>query len=187
MHTHLLRLRHHPEQRNTGHGRQRRPDGSAVCPWRPVRQHRTVNIGTGAFVLLPTDDPSTRPAGLLAGISYSDAHFGSYYIEGTVNGAAAALEWAAGLFAFSDLEQQLPGWLETVKAPTLFMNTLGGLGSPWWQEGPAPHFLDTGYQARRPWSRSSRASCSWCRPISRCCKPSIRRRQDPDQRRAVQP
>ena len=104
----------------------------------------TVNIGTGAFVLLPTDDPSTRPDGLLAGISHSDAQFGSYYIEGTVNAAAAALEWAARSFALNDVEQQLPGWLETVKAPTLFINTLGGLGSPWWQEGPAAHFLDTG-------------------------------------------
>jgi len=104
----------------------------------------TVNIGTGAFVLLPTDDPLTRPDGLLAGISYSDAQTGNYYIEGTVNAAAAALEWAAGSFALSDVEQQLPGWLETIKAPTLFINTLGGLGSPWWQEGPAARFIDTG-------------------------------------------
>ena len=102
----------------------------------------TVNIGTGAFVLLPTGDPLTRPDGLLAGISHSDAQLGSYYIEGTVNAAAAALEWAAGSFALSNVEQQLPGWLETIKAPTLFINTLGGLGSPWWQEGPAAHFLD---------------------------------------------
>ena len=104
----------------------------------------TVNIGTGAFVLLPTDDPLTRPDGLLAGISHSDAQTGNYYIEGTVNAAAAALEWAAGSFTLSDVEQQLPGWLETIKAPTLFINTIGGLGSPWWQEGPAAHFLDAG-------------------------------------------
>ncbi|MGB5427690.1 MAG: FGGY family carbohydrate kinase [Gammaproteobacteria bacterium] len=107
----------------------------------------TVNIGTGAFALLPTDDPSTRPDSLLAGISHSDAQSGSYYIEGTVNAAAAALEWAARSFALSNVEQQLPGWLEMVKAPTLFINTLGGLGSPWWQEGPAAHFLDTGVSA----------------------------------------
>lgn len=102
----------------------------------------TVNIGTGAFVLLPTDNPATRPDGLLAGISHSDKQYGRYYIEGTVNAAAAALEWAARSFALSDFEQQLPAWLETTKAPTLFINTLGGLGSPWWREGPAAHFLD---------------------------------------------
>ena len=104
----------------------------------------TVNIGTGAFVLLATDDPSSRPESLLAGISYSNEHFGSYYIEGTVNAAAAALEWAARSFDLGDVEQQLPGWLEAIKVPTLFINTLGGLGSPWWQEGPAAHFLDAG-------------------------------------------
>ncbi|MDH3981254.1 MAG: FGGY family carbohydrate kinase, partial [Gammaproteobacteria bacterium] len=46
-----------------------------------------INIGTGAFVLLPVEDPATRPAGLLAGISHSSAQSASYYIEGTVNGA----------------------------------------------------------------------------------------------------
>ena len=102
----------------------------------------TVNIGTGAFVLLPTDDPSTRPDGLLAGISYSNEQFGSYYLEGTVNAAGAALEWAASAFELTEFEQQLPGWLETVKAPTLFINTLGGLGSPWWQDGPEAYFPD---------------------------------------------
>ncbi|MEN8207094.1 MAG: FGGY family carbohydrate kinase [Pseudomonadota bacterium] len=102
----------------------------------------TVNIGTGAFVLLPIEDPSTRPDGLLAGISCSDEQTGSYYIEGTVNGAAAALKWAANSFGLNEIEQQLPGWLDTIKAPTLFINTVGGLGAPWWQDGPAPRFLD---------------------------------------------
>ena len=102
----------------------------------------TVNIGTGAFVLLPIDDPLTRPDGLLAGISYSNAQSGSYYIEGTVNAAGAALEWAARSFGLGDFEQRLSSWLEAIEAPTLFINTLGGLGSPWWQDGPAAHFLD---------------------------------------------
>ncbi|HAJ91328.1 MAG TPA: hypothetical protein DCO71_01685 [Gammaproteobacteria bacterium] len=102
-----------------------------------------VNIGTGAFVLLPVDDLTARPDGLLAGISHSDKDAASYYVEGTVNGAGAALEWAAGKFNVNDLESRLPGWLEEIQAPTLFMNTVGGLGSPWWQAGPEAHFLDT--------------------------------------------
>jgi glycerol kinase len=104
----------------------------------------TVNIGTGAFVLLPTDSPCTRPDGLLAGISYSNEQSGSYYIEGTVNAAASALEWASHSYGLLDFEQRLPGWLDTIKAPTLFINTIGGLGSPWWQDGPAAYFLDAG-------------------------------------------
>ena len=109
---------------------------------RPSSNTITVNIGTGAFVLLPVENPSTRPDGLLAGISHSDEQSGSYYLEGTVNGAAAALKWASNLFALGEIEQQLPGWLEDIKTPTLFINTVGGLGAPWWRDGPAPHFLD---------------------------------------------
>ena len=108
----------------------------------PSNNTITVNIGTGAFVLLPVEDPSIKPEGLLAGISNSDEQGGSYYIEGTVNGAAAALKWAANLFEPGEIEQQLPGWLDAIKAPTLFINTVGGLGAPWWQDGPAPRFLD---------------------------------------------
>jgi glycerol kinase len=99
-----------------------------------------VNIGTGAFVLLPVEDPATRPAGLLAGISQSTAQSTSFYIEGTVNGAGAALQWAGKRLAVDDLEQQLPAWLASVEDPPLFINTVGGLGAPWWQSGPQPYF-----------------------------------------------
>ena len=110
----------------------------------PSNNTITVNIGTGAFVLLPVESPSTRPDGLLAGISNSDGQNGSYYIEGTVNGAAAALKWAANSFGLGEIEQPLSGWLEDIKTPTLFINTVGGLGAPWWRDGPAPRFLDAG-------------------------------------------
>ena len=106
-----------------------------------------VNIGTGAFVLLPVDEPGARPDGLLAGIAQSDATSGRYYIEGTVNGAAAALEWATQRYAIADPEWQLPGWLDDITAPTLFINTVGGLGAPWWRAGPEPYFEAPGIPA----------------------------------------
>lgn len=106
-----------------------------------------VNIGTGAFVLLPVQDPHNRPVGLLGGISMSTGHAASYYVEGTVNGAGAALQWASKQFSITGLEQKLPDWLEQVSQPTLFLNTVGGLGAPWWRTGPAPHFLDPAVQA----------------------------------------
>ena len=99
-----------------------------------------VNIGTGAFVLMPVNDPATRPDGLLAGISQSDREGASYYIEGTVNGAAAALKWAKQQFDITGLEEKLPAWIETVTEPPLFLNTIGGLGAPWWKPGPEPGF-----------------------------------------------
>ena len=101
-----------------------------------------VNIGTGAFVLLPVIDPHHRPDGLLAGISHSEADSARYYIEGTVNGAAAAVTQVARQYGVTDLRTQLPGWLDAIDNPTLFINTVGGLGAPWWQSGPPPYFLD---------------------------------------------
>jgi glycerol kinase len=113
---------------------------------RPPAGTVMVNIGTGAFVLLPVQDPHRRPAGLLAGISWSSEQSANYYVEGTVNGAGAALQWASTQFNTADLEQKLPGWLEQVPEPTLFLNTVGGLGSPWWRAGSAPRFLDATVQ-----------------------------------------
>jgi len=106
-----------------------------------------VNIGTGAFVLLATDDPTRRPQGLLAGISLSEKDTAHYYIEGTVNGAAAAVKWAAKKLSIDGVEQQLPRWLEDTPSPPLFVNTVGGLGAPWWMPGPEPHFSDTNITA----------------------------------------
>ncbi len=110
---------------------------------KPLANTILVNIGTGAFVLLPTDEPTRRAEGLLAGISWSDKDTARYYIEGTVNGAAAAVTWAAKNLAIDDVELQLPRWLEDTQSPPLFMNTVGGLGSPWWMPGPEPCFSDT--------------------------------------------
>lgn len=114
---------------------------------RPPAGTVMVNIGTGAFVLLPVQHPLNRPAGLLGGISWSNEQAASYYLEGTVNGAGAALQWASRQFSLAGLEQELPGWLEQIPEPTLFLNTVGGLGSPWWRTGPTARFLDATVQA----------------------------------------
>jgi len=107
----------------------------------PVKKTVTVNIGTGAFVLLPTDSPDNCPAGLLAGLSRSNLQGCDYYAEGTVNGAAAALEWAAQRYRLQDWPAQLPVWLAQVDAPPVFLNSVAGLGAPWWRTGPKPRFL----------------------------------------------
>ncbi|MEZ5540679.1 MAG: FGGY family carbohydrate kinase [Pseudomonadota bacterium] len=106
-----------------------------------------VNIGTGAFALMPIDEPARRPAGLLAGIASSTAAEARYYLEGTVNGAGAALSWAAQRFALDGLEQLLPAWLDEIRIPSLFINTVGGLGAPWWRSGTEPRFERAGIAA----------------------------------------
>ena len=100
------------------------------------------NIGTGAFVLLPTGNTPRQHPDLLTSISRSDVMHGDYSLEGTVNGAGAAVQWAEDRYALTDWQSRLPGWLEDIETPPVFLNTIGGLGSPWWRSGAAPGFLD---------------------------------------------
>jgi len=107
----------------------------------PPENTISVNIGTGAFVLLPITDPGRCPDGLLAGLSRSNATSCDYYAEGTVNGAAAALEWATQRYRLHDWQEQMSVWLNQADAPPVFLNSVGGLGAPWWRPGPEPRFL----------------------------------------------
>jgi glycerol kinase len=100
-----------------------------------------VNMGTGAFVLLPTGTQCHLHAPLLSGLSCSNSAAAEYYLEGTVNGAGAAVRWLEQRFDLAGWQEQLPAWLEAVRSPPVFLNTIGGLGSPWWRPGPQPEFL----------------------------------------------
>lgn len=108
------------------------------------------NLGSGAFVLGLADGDSAAPERLLEGLAYSDARDCQRIHEGTVNGAGLALSWFAArpevaaqggeawLFA------QLPAWLDRDGGGTLFRNTIGGLGSPFWRPGSSPEFAPAG-------------------------------------------
>ena len=101
-----------------------------------------VNLGTGAFVLVPTGTKKVLCNGLLCGLADSSKTDTRYCIEGTVNGAGAALAWAADQWQIPELTEKLNGWLKDKIDPPLFLNTVGGLGSPYWQPGPAPQLID---------------------------------------------
>jgi glycerol kinase len=104
-----------------------------------------VNIGTGAFVLLPlTRDkflqlPESFP--VLKGLSMSGVGEDQYYVEGTVNGAGAAIAWIEQHKAIQVNPETLKDWFGSVISPPLFVNTVGGLGTPWCQAGPEPVFV----------------------------------------------
>jgi len=110
---------------------------------RPSAHVIRVNMGTGAFVLLPTGDTCHPHAQLLSGLSYSHAGSSEYYLEGTINGAGAAIRWLEQRVELTGWQAQLPVWLDTLQAPPVFLNTIGGLGAPWWQPGPEAAFLST--------------------------------------------
>jgi len=100
-----------------------------------------VNLGSGAFVLAAQPAEVDVPE-LLSSIVYSDGQACSYVAEGTVNGAGNALQWLEKRWHIGHPEARLAAWLEQVQHPPLFMNSVGGLGSPWWREGLQPAFSD---------------------------------------------
>jgi glycerol kinase len=93
-----------------------------------------VNIGTGAFVqrVVPGSPPQVE--GLLQSVAWQDGERSLGVIEGTVNGAGAALEWLAAEHGtpLQELLDAAGRWLAECADPPWFVNGVGGLGSPWW-------------------------------------------------------
>ena len=110
------------------HGLGPLPAGTAV-----------INIGTGAFMLAACDHVITNTP-LLCSL-----RVGGWLLEGTVNGAGSAIDWAQQQWPVERLFEQLPAWLANENTPPVFINTVGGLGSPWWSSASPPCFMeDTG-------------------------------------------
>ncbi|HEV8700059.1 MAG TPA: FGGY family carbohydrate kinase [Candidatus Polarisedimenticolia bacterium] len=110
-----------------------------------------INYGSGAFVLIGTGARLARVPGLLTTMVASwrgTAAAGSrsearYAVEGTVNAAGTAIDWAAARLRLrlraSDLDRQLgkdPGRERTVH----FLPAVSGLGAPRWDPAARPRF-----------------------------------------------
>jgi glycerol kinase len=117
---------------------------AVYCLGAPPRRQAVVNIGTGAFVLLPTGTQRVVENALLSGLAGNRNGDREYVLEGTVNGAGAALNWAAQRWALDDPIARLGEWMNSGGEVPIFINTVGGLGSPWWQAGPAPPLIGGG-------------------------------------------
>ncbi len=101
-----------------------------------------VNLGTGAFIQRPLRARPSAPAPLLGSVLSRDAAGAIYSLEGTVNGAGAAVSW----FCERERCDEQPLWaaLETLdarRALPLFLNGVGGLGSPWWRPTLESRFI----------------------------------------------
>ena len=100
-----------------------------------------VNLGTGAFVLKAIDKPITDSP-FLCGIANSNTQQHLYLLEATVNGAGSALSWLQQQYPVDNLYQKLVTWLNRTEHPPLFINTVGGLGSPWWNSAYPAYFIN---------------------------------------------
>lgn len=115
----------------------------------PPHDAAAVNLGTGAFVQRVMDAPR-RVDGLLTGVARECSNGITYTLEGTVNGAGAALTWAEEALAAPDLQRQLPEWFARGGEVPLFLNGVGGLGAPYWAADFSSRFVGTG----EPWQRA---------------------------------
>ena len=117
---------------------------AALFAWgRPTPQTAYLNIGTGAFIQRPLTEMQTSEK-LLTSLAYIDDTYHCYSLEGTVNGAARALQWYAQQHAIKDIEMQVEDCLTNPTTPPLFINTIAGLGSPDWQAQIEPQFIGDG-------------------------------------------
>jgi glycerol kinase len=108
-----------------------------------------VNLGTGGFILLSTGAKPVFHPSLLSGIATSSEKSVQYLLEGTVNGAGAAFEWAADTWRISDFHRNLPDWLSREMAVPVFINAVGGLGSPWWRSEAISYLVGEGSARQR--------------------------------------
>ena len=92
-----------------------------------------LNIGTGAFALAPMQHDIANAAPLLRSVLYSDSTHIQFALEGTVNGAGSALSWLGERIAL-DVQRALPLLRRSQVPPRvpLFINGVGGVGSPYW-------------------------------------------------------
>lgn len=115
---------------------------AAIYAYGPVTTGTVlVNLGTGAFLLAPTAAMLSH-RDLLTSTCGGGAGRPDYMLEGTVNGAGAALAWAADQLGLArPVADALDQWLEQPPSG-VFINTIGGLGSPFWRDGPPAHWRD---------------------------------------------
>lgn len=124
---------------------------AAVYALGRTRAHTAiVNVGSGAFILLPTGKKMVYHPLLLSGLACSAENRAEYIVEGTVNGAGSALEWAALRWGLPEMTRHLEDWMSADEPPPVFINTIGGLGSPWWRPGPAPAIIGRA----KPWQKA---------------------------------
>jgi glycerol kinase len=104
-----------------------------------------VNLGTGAFVLRPVTEALRAPP-LLTSVIRADAEHADFVLEGSVNGAGAALDWLErhqGAAAGRLLALLANGELADDGAP-FFLNGVAGLASPFWRPDFESRFVGEG-------------------------------------------
>jgi len=113
----------------------------------PQKNAIYINIGTGAFLQKFFDDQQPETPRLLSSVVFSKKNLRQYALEGTVNGAGAALAWFGKKNNISPWPKEAETWLKNPSSPPLFINGVGGIGSPFWKPDIESHFIGKGNTA----------------------------------------
>jgi glycerol kinase len=100
------------------------------------------HFGTGAFVLASTGVELVRAPALLSAVLASTAAERRFQLEGSVNSAGSAVDWACRLTG-ARLDAYPDPALEPERLPAV-LPAFAGAGAPWWRPGAAAaiHGLD---------------------------------------------
>jgi glycerol kinase len=104
------------------------------------------NLGTGAFLQRTIGQLDFDPGNLLASVVYADDDTVISVLEATVNGAGAAINKFAddNGIDIDVIQQHSADWLDAFNDDLLYINSIAGLGSPWWLSGAESCFLGDG-------------------------------------------
>jgi glycerol kinase len=123
-----------------------------------------LNLGTGGFLQRPGE---AEDMCLLRSISYSDQQQVLAVQEGTVNGAGSALDWLNERVGIATHRAALALTRASAgQTPPLFVNGVGGVGSPYWQEIPS-RFIGEGSEALQVQAVVESVAFLVCRNIER--------------------
>ncbi|MGC3981371.1 MAG: FGGY family carbohydrate kinase [Steroidobacteraceae bacterium] len=108
-------------------------------------QNIYINMGTGAFALAPLATDREQAAPLLRSVLCSTAKVPTFALEATVNGAGSALQWLADHSGI-DVQRSMRALrrhhvLGLHDDIPIFINGIGGLGSPYWLPNVGSRFI----------------------------------------------
>jgi len=111
----------------------------------PKERELLINMGTGAFIsrilsskLTPVIDDNA----LLRSIVHADDENTFFVLEGTVNGCGAAIDKMANMLGVN--KSTLDDIEHLNESTPLFINTIGGLGAPYWRTDIESRFIGEG-------------------------------------------
>lgn len=113
----------------------------------PSNNEVNVNVGTGAFISRLMTSNENVSEGLLRSILHIDKLRQYFALEGTVNGAGAALDVMSAQLGVAKKDLNLPKASELDKSDCsipLFINSIGGLAAPFWRSDIHSYFVGDG-------------------------------------------